>query len=226
MALPMIPGVVRASVRGLAISGRQWTNVWHLRYAGGASYPGVTEITAADAKFVRMYLGTVYSGGVAWMSACPTNVTLVDITYYVLNGTATPIVINHAGAGTIATSANNASEVAHVLTLRTPTRGRRYRGRIYLPTAGNTQWTGGGLTPSVATSVLAQLNGLVADLATIQWEIGVASYGVSWNRGPNNAHGAATKVTWTPFFTSIVPAAGPPSLATMDLKPDVQRRRK
>jgi hypothetical protein len=222
LPLPTIAGTVRCSYRGLAPSGRQWVNVVHCRYATGASSPGSTEITALDAKLVRLWSGTAYSTGTAWLAQCLNNVTLIDATYYVLNGTAAPVVINHAATGTVAGTPTHPSEVAHVLTLRTGTRGRRYRGRIYLPTAGGNAISAGNLTSTAATAIVAQMAGLQTDLATIQWEIGVASYGSSYNRGPHNANGAAAHVTWTPFFTALQAPGG----ATMDLKPDVQRRRK
>lgn len=203
-------------------SGRQWVNVIHARYAAGASSPGPTEIAALDAILVRLYTGAIFSGGSVWFSLCSLDVKLTDATYYVLNGTASPVVISHVAQGSLSTNTGLPSEVAHCITLRTGTRGRRYRGRIYLPAVSAANAAGGNLLATAVTSTLAQLQGIVAAAAAIQWEIGVASYGSSWNRGPNNAHGAASHVTWSPFFTSI----GNPSQATMDQKPDVQRRRK
>lgn len=223
MALPTINGVVRASFRGLMPSGKQWANVWHLRYAAGASSPGPVEIAAMDAKMARMYTGTIYSGGSCWLTFCSGACTLIDATYYVLNGTAGPIVINHAANGGVAAGTAQASEVAQVLSLRTGLRGRRYRGRIYLPGTAVASTTNGILSAGVVTTTLAQINALQTDLQSIQWEIGVASYGESWNRGPHNSHGAATHVTWSPFWTTIGNA---PTAVSMDTKPDVQRRRK
>jgi hypothetical protein len=223
MALPTINGTVRCAFRGLVPSGRQWTNVWHARYAGGASFPGPTEIAALDAKLVRMYTGSIYSGGSVWLAQCTTGVTLIDATYYVLNGSAGPVGINHTAAGPGAIANSQASEVAHVLSLRTGLRGRRYRGRIYLPGVSTTNVPSGILSSALVTTTLAQLNALQTDLQSIQWELGVASYGESWNRGPHNAHGSATHVTWAPFFTTLGNA---PTACSIDTKPDVQRRRK
>jgi len=123
------------------------------------------------------------------------------------------LIYAHAAVGT--DSADNAlpAEVAHVLSLRTAYRGRRYRGRLYLPamTTGTTD-VNGNLTGAKITSILAQWNAMVAELAPKQWSIVVASYGKS-------VHSNGTITTWTPFATDI-------TSATMDSKPDVQRRRK
>jgi len=201
-------------------SGRQWANVLHARYAGGASTPGSTEVSALDAKLARFWTGTAYTSGTAWLGQCHSNVTLIDITYYILNGVAPPIVINHAAAGVITTGTSLPSEVAHVMTVRTLVRGRRNRGRIYLPCANSSAIdAAGNLTSAIAVSTLAQWNGLVADLVANNWELGVASYGTSWNLNPTDHHLAKIHSTWTPYFT-------PYSTNSMDLKPDVQRRRK
>lgn len=213
MALPNIAGVVRASFRGTNAAGQQWVNVTHHQYALGASQPGPTEITALDAKLLRLYTGTAYAGGATWLSQCGSEVKLIDATYYVLNGTSVPVTIAHTQQGTQAAGNNQAQEVAMVLTLRTANRGRRYRGRIYLPAPATTtmQGSSGQMLSTAVTPFLAQVNGLLADLPSIQWAWGIASYGVG------SSHGVAT--AWTPFFTPI-------QSVSMDGIPDVQRRRK
>lgn len=213
MALPNIAGTVRATFRGTNVAGQQWANVMHLRYALGASNPGPTEIAAMDTKLLRLYTGTAYAGGAAWFTLCSSDTKLIDATYYVLNGTSSPQVISHIASGTAAASTNQAQEIAHVLTVRTGVRGRRYRGRIYLPAVSTANMVGaqGTMTAAAVTSTVNQATGLLADLASIQWEFGVASY------GQGSVHGTPT--TWTPFFT-------PATLFTMDAVPDVQRRRK
>src|SRR5438093_165316 len=125
--LPIIAGVVRAAVRGLCPSLEPWTNVHHLQYADGASSPGVTEITAVDALLARLYFGTVFAGGTAWLTNCSTAVTLVSIEYTVLDGTSLGYSFAHAATGL--TGNTLPSECAPVLTLLTGRRGRRYRGR-------------------------------------------------------------------------------------------------
>jgi hypothetical protein len=211
--LPIIAGTVRATWRGSNVAGQQWANVMHFRYAGGASNPGTTEIAALDAKVIRLYSGTAYTTGVPWLSSVPPSTALIDSTYYVLNGTSVPQIIPHANAGAAGASTNQAAELAHVLTLRTDLRGRRHRGRIYLPGVSTTNMVGasGTVAAAVITNFLTQANGLRADLASIQWAWVVASYGLgSLNGSP---------VTWTPYATDV-------TTLSMDAVPDVQRRRK
>ncbi len=213
MALPNIAGVARVTYRGSNAAGQQWANVMHFRYAAGASSPGPTEFAALDAKVIRLYSGTAYTTGVPWFTSCPPSIKLIDATFYSLNGSASPWVIPHAQAGVAGANTDTAQETAMVLTLRTLLRGRRNRGRIYLPSISSTFMSGSGgvmLTASVNT-FLVQARGLLADLASIQWEWGVASY------GHGSTHGVAT--TWSPYFTPL-------SDVTMDGVPDVQRRRK
>jgi len=204
MPLPIIAGTVRISYRGLMTSGRQWANVLHARYAGGASTPGVSDVAALDALLVRCYTGAAFGAGTSWFTKSAPGTTLIDATAYVLNGTSTPQVIAHAAVGT-AGGNTLPSEVAHVVTVRTGTRGRSYRGRIYLPasTATHIDATGSLLAADVTTT-LAQFTGCAAALGGPAvapfWELGVASY----------LHNVFT----------------PLSLFTMDAKCDVQRRRK
>jgi len=157
-------------------SGKQWANVLHCRYAGGASTPGTTEITALDALLVRLWSGSVFGAGQAWLPNCNTAVTLIDITYYVLFGGAPPLIFAHAAAGALATT-SLPSEVACVVTHRTGTRGRSYRGRTFLPAPVTSHVSAGGvLIAGDITTTLAQFSGCQSALAAIQWQIGVASY--------------------------------------------------
>lgn len=214
--LPVIAGVVRCSVIGTTPSGQPWVNVWHWRYAAGASNPGPTEIANLDPIFYRMYVGTAYSGGEAHLAACHSSLGITQINYTPLDGAANTITIPHSAAGSSGGTASLPSEVAPVLTLRTAHRGRRYRGRIYLPaTASNTVTTTGGIDPaaaSLADKRIKQWIGVQAAAQAIQWSNGVASYGYSVLKD-------GTISTWTPFFTDC-------TSVTMDTKFDVQRRRK
>jgi hypothetical protein len=213
MPLPTIAGVVRATFRGSNAAGQQWANVMHFQYAGGASQPGPTEIAALDAKVLRLYTGTAYTTGTPWLTLCTPQIALIDATYYPLTTAGAPTIISHTQAGSGVTNTNIAQEVAHVLTLRTALRGRRNRGRIYLPAvqASNMSGTGGVLIAANLANFLIQARGLLADLASIQWSWGVASYGVGSINGVRN--------TWAPYFTPLQDV-------TMDAVPDVQRRRK
>lgn len=200
MAMPVIPGVVRATVRGTLPSGTQWANVVHFRYAGGASNPGTTEIDNLHPILTRLWAGTAYASGAAWLTFSKTTVVALDVTYYVLNGTATPYLKAFAAAGSLSTNLEPA-EVAHCLTVRTATRGRSFRGRVYLPPVVVPQLdANGNLISSASTSIIAQWTGMQAAAVAAQWSMGVASY-------------------LRHVFTD---ATG----VTMDLRPDVIRRRK
>jgi hypothetical protein len=219
MPLPTIAGTVRATFRGTTGTATGWANVLHARYAGGASTPGSTEIAQLHAKLLRLYSGASYTTGAAYLTFCKTTLNLADATYYVLNGIALPQIININVSGTGGTSNQLPNEVSPVLTLRTDTRGRRYRGRIYFPPPLATFCdANGNWTSTFMANIATQYTGLQADLASIQWELGVASYGKSLIDDPNDKHDKI-EVTWAPFFTKV-------TSVVMDLKPDVQRRRK
>jgi hypothetical protein len=185
----------------------------HFQYAAGASTPGAAEITALDTKVLRLYTGTAYTGGAAWLTVCTPDTKLIDATYYVLNGTSVPVIIPHTQQGTGSAGTNSAQELAMVLTLRTAQRGRRYRGRIYLPAPSSSMILGasGQMATGNVTNTINQATGLMTDLGSIQWAWGIASYG----RG--TVHGQPT--SWAPFFTPL-------ASVFMDGIPDVQRRRK
>lgn len=213
MPLPTITGVVRVSCRGTNVAGQQWVNVLHFQHGNpGTSFTN-SDINALDAKLARLYSGTAYTTGVPWLTICTSNTQLVDFTYYPLDGTSSPTVTPHAALGAAASTTNQPSEVAHVLTLRTGIRGRRYRGRIYLPAAGTGAMSGttGQMITANVNNFLTQARGLLADLQTIQWYWSVVSY------GHGTLHGVPQ--TWTPFSTPLTDV-------NMDGVADVQRRRK
>src|SRR5215831_20184337 len=139
MPLPTIAGVTRVVIRGAMPSGRTWANIWHWQYAGGASTPGPTEFNNLDAIFIRLYSGAAYSGGIAWLPDARNSVTVVETAYTNLDGSSLSYSLPKALTGGNSSGNSLPSEVAHVMTLRTPYRGRRYRGRIYLPPLVTTQ---------------------------------------------------------------------------------------
>jgi hypothetical protein len=220
MALPTIQGVVRAAVTGAVAGGGKWVNVWHARYAGGASIPGTAEIDLLHPHLVRIYTGTAYGAGLSWLNSCPTSTTITGIDYTILDNTSLGYSKTASGAG-LQGGSSLPGEVAHVLTLRTAVRGRRYRGRVFLPTAGTTATVlqaNGNLTTTSATGIEEQVKGAMAALTAVQWKLGVASYGKSLINDPNDPHDKIP-VTWAPFFTEL-------AVPTMNLVADVIRRRK
>ena len=180
MPLPIIPGTVRATYRGLLPNGQQWANVMHFRYAAGASSPGPADIVALDALAVRLYTGASFGGGgITWLAACNAATTLIDATYYLLNGLSPPQVILHPATG-VGAGVPCPPEVAYCLTLRSAVRGRSYRGRAFLPAPTTAQVVAPGvLTAATLANFLIQANALPAALGGAGapfWEAGIASY--------------------------------------------------
>lgn len=209
--LPIIAGTVRVSVTGTVNGIAPWANVVHLRYAAGASAPAGVEIAAAHAIFQRLYGGTAYGAGFPWLQGCRTDTTATTFNYTPLDGASVTTSFSPNLAGTNSTAAAP-SEVALVLSLHTAHRGKRYRGRVFLPAQVTTSFAANGsLLPGAATQLLTQVNGVQTALQAAQWSIVVASYGYSLTK--------AGPVTWTPFATDV-------TTFTMDTTPDVQRRRK
>lgn len=209
--LPTIAGVVRAAVSGLTSSNQKWVNVHHLEYALGASNPGQTEIAAVDLLLARLYTGTVFAGGTAWMTFVAANWSIQQIDYTVLDGSSMGFTFAHSAVGA-GGSTTLPPECSPVLTLLTGRRGRRYRGRIFMPAPSSTQITATGLlVQATATSIQTQYAGMIAAMAAVQWRPVVASYGVGSYKG--------SPTSWTPFATAI-------TSTRMDLNIDVQRRRK
>lgn len=219
MPLPTIDKVQRCSVRGTNVNGTSWVNVVHMRWLGTGQGTSQNEVDALHAILVRLWSGAAFGTGAPWLSHCKSGTLLNDITYYPLDGTGLGIIKVVNAAATGGTGAQLPPQTAAVLTLNTAFRGRRYRGRIYFPTplAANCD-TNGNWTQALMDSTIAQWTGMQAALPGASWEPVVASYGKSWINDPNDPHDKILS-QWTPFATKI-------DNATMDGKPDVQRRRK
>lgn len=213
MPLPTIPQVVRVAVRGHTAYGTRWVNVMHLHRNSGS--PGAADFPSIVTLLNQLYGGATFGGGGAnLLSACNASTGVDDYTFTSLDSQIASVVLSATAAGTGAASSLPA-EVAEVLTLRTATRGRRYRGRIYLPPMTTTNVVANGtLAASLATSLPAQMTGFDTALQALgtPYQLGVASYGRSVNR-------LGVVTTWTPFWNHA-------TSFSFDLIPDVQRRRK
>lgn len=207
--LPTIANTYRVTVQGTQANSGVFANVMHVRWKGAGS-PSPSDITTLDTSLIRLWAGTDYSSGHPWLYYCPAGTHLVQATYLPLNGTGLAYTVAHANAGAGAGNMLPA-ECAPVLTLRTDYRGRRYRGRMFLPApVVSATSSDGTLTASLITAIIAQWNGMVTAIVA-NWEPVVASYGHSMTK--------AGPVSWSPFATPV-------TSATMDVFVDVQRRRK
>lgn len=210
MPLPVINNVVRVAVRGTTQQGSPWVNVLHFRKTSGAIDDAA--LTALNTELNKLYGGPAYSGSTYWLLFNCNQYTLCyDATYTRLDGTSASVIkaLTAAGSGT---SNSMPPEVSVCVTLRTATRGRRYRGRLYLPpfvaSAANPN---GSVVGSSMTGIVAQFAGFRTALTGINWEQVIASYG----KGSLNGQ----PVTWTPFATAVTDVS-------VDAYFDVQRRRK
>lgn len=220
MPLPVIENTVRCAVSGTVAGGGRWTNVWHWRYGAAIPTDPTVVLDGLHSHLLRVYHGTIYTGGTAWLTYGATGTTVDEIVYTVLNGTALAYGKPVTGATAVGNPALPA-QTAFCLTLRTALRGRRYRGRIYLPAivANGTNLTATGLLQaSVVTGCLTQVNGAISAAGALNWKPVVASYGKSLIKDPNDKYDKI-EVSWTPFATDVI-------TVTMDTKADVQRGRK
>lgn len=194
MPLPVIANVARVAVEGHAANGHQWANIWHLQKPSAMTWS--TFATDITAPFSKAYgTGTAPLG---WGHYMGTGSGTDDIRVTPLDGTSATIVVSLSlGASATAPLPQN---VALVLTIRTGTRGRSFRGRIYLANPITQLDDGTGkVSSSDVANILTIWNQLETDLAASSIFIGVASYKL---------------VTWTAMQT-----------LTMDTRFDTQRRR-
>jgi hypothetical protein len=190
--LPTIANVYRVAMNwGTTPTGQTATNVMHFSAAtGGAS--GVW--TALNANVT------------ANMWFCSTNnwqVKQVAITP--LDGHSATLLESPAGTnwtGAIA-GGDYLPSTAAVVSMSTSARGRRYRGRLYLPGVAESAVTNGQITIVIATWQSAW-NTFLSTMSTAAVIPCVASYGHSMVR-KKNADGTYTisPTTWAPFATNV-----------------------
>jgi len=211
MPLPVLPGVVRASVGGPIAGGSRWSNTWHFRRLS-LSDPTAAQIAQLHTDLMNFYGGTI-------MTQTAPGTSLADGQYTPLDGSSGAYVLP---AGIVGTGGADAlpAEVAEVMTLRTAQRGRRHRGRIFLPALAENVSDGNGLlAASMIGNLASGMGALIAALATNGWELGVASYGVSRKVNYTTTPKTYVVSTWTPEFTPV-------TSVTYDNHFDVIRNRK
>jgi hypothetical protein len=198
MVLPVLPGVVRATVAGQIEGGGRWSNTWHFRRVDLGD-PDLVSITALHVVLTAFYTAELVSrtsGGTTYEAG----------EYTPLDGTSGAFSLPMGLTGSVG-AVTLPPECAEVLTIRTALRGRQNRGRIFLPAVIQSATDGSGkLTTSTRDAIVAGAVALQAAALVIGWSNGVGSY------GPYKSGG-------TPHFTDV-------SSYSMDLLFDVQRSRK
>lgn len=175
MVLPVIANTVRVAVRGHSTSGQAWVNVLHFRKTSGSV--DAAAITALDTEVQKLYGGASYGGGgVNLLNNTPATTYILDVTYTPLDGSSASTVKSSSAIGSGATDLLP-GEAAPIMSLRTASRGRRNRGRFYLPALheGSNDIIG-GVSAGVVTAYTAQMTGFLAALTGINWQMVVASY--------------------------------------------------
>lgn len=211
MPLPTIAGVLRVSVSGALEGGGRWANTWHARNDSLVDFD-LAGITAFHTIFQQFYLGPAVGGGAGLLTMMTAASQVDTFQYTPLDGSSGAYNFTGANPGS-GGGACFPAECCEVVTVRTAQRGRRARGRVYLPTLSGAFWDSvGHVSTAAQLDILQQLDGVEAALEVGGAHLGVASYGRSENR-------AGVVTTWTPFFTEV-------SQFTMDGLADVQRRRK
>lgn len=207
MPLPTIANTHRVAIRGTAPSGAPWVNVMHFRWVG-AGAAGPTQYDLLHAQLEKLYGGPAYAGGVALLAYAKATCTMDGVTYTALDGISASYSKTSALAGTDPTDALS-SQLSVVVSFLTALRGRRYRGRVYLPPYNEiAQDATGRLGTTAPPLIQAQFVGFLAALLAASWDHVVATYGKS-----------PGKPDWAPAATSI-------TSYRVDRDFDVQRRRK
>jgi hypothetical protein len=211
MPLPVIAGAARVAVRGTTVRGTKWVNILHFRYAAGASAPGTSEYDALDIKLRKLYAASPYVASGQIASLMHTTSKIDEVQYTALNGVGMTYIKTWAIAGLDAQDALPPGN-SMVVSLRTAVRGKRYRGRVYLPPACEDANVLGVINSTFITNLVGNWTAFLADLPSIMWTQVVASYGSSGKKKDG------TTETWTPFCSDVVSVA-------CDNRWDVQRRR-
>jgi hypothetical protein len=205
MPLPTIAGALRCVATGMTVGGGRWANTWHAHNDSGAAFD-LAAITAFHAIFSQFYVGPDLTGGEYFLHQCSSLLTVDKFAYTPLDGSSGAFEFPMTNVGAV-TGGSAPAEVAEVLTIRTASRGRQNRGRVYLPAMLSANYSGlGHISSSVIPLLLGQIAAVETAIESGGAHLGVGSY------GPYKSSG-------TPHFTPV-------THFTMDDVCDVQRRRK
>jgi hypothetical protein len=176
MPLPVIAGGLKVTVAGQIAGGTRWANSWSIRTASEID-PDTAGIVAIHEIFRQFYIGPNIGAGGAVMSFVAPETTLDAFAYTPLDGSSGAVVLAEPTIGS-GTGEALSAQLAEVLTIRTAVRGRRNRGRVFLPaTTENHSGALGHISPALIAFFLAQIVGVQAALVTGGASIGVLSTG-------------------------------------------------
>lgn len=199
MPLPIVAQTSQLVISGLTANGSTWANVWHFRFLL-SGYGTNVDRDALISLVHTLYFGTPYPQGVQILGLCPSTLTARKTTFTKLDGQTITHETTYLAAGSSG-AISAPTQTSMVVTKRSDLRGRRNRGRVYLPPfAPGSFDTNGNLVAGEGSSLINNFTGWLAALNTASWVPAVLS------------RKASTAVAVTAF--------------TMDLIPDVQRRRK
>lgn len=209
MPLPVINNTVRVAISGITSRNTGWANVLHFRTTGPAISAAL--IDTLHTEIAKLYTGPAYTGGLVGLKQpLSSQMSCKFAKYTPLDGLSATTVKTFAWSGT-STGDALPPQVAICISLRTNTRGRRYRGRLYLPQPSEAASSGQGMISQAdADGLDAQCEGFRAALPALSWEWVIASYGKSKTK--------TGLVTWTPFATPL-------TSVSVDRILDTQRRR-
>lgn len=211
MPLPVLPSVLRVTVAGKVSGGGRWSNTYHFDHTGGGAIDGPA-VAAMAVPLLALY-------GASVIGNCVPTTTLDELQAVPLDGTSGAFTVPAALVG-LAGGNPLPAEVAEVMTLRTADRGRRARGRVFLPALAAIKADAtGNIDPAVVIELVAAFNVMRAAMTALGWTLGVASYGQSVKLDKTVTPHRRVVTTWSPGFTPV-------TLVTMDNRFDVIRGRK
>lgn len=165
--LPTIGNCVRVALNWTGVGGVAPVNVLHL----------ITSST--DEGDIASALDDAFQANPGCFQAVMANYILDTYTITLLDGSSAGQVVNALGTPiTGGGGGNMVPQVAAVLSLHTPQRGPRGRGRLYLGPVGETEIDSGLISSGVRSAMVAGWTDWMTDMAAspIAASLGVASY--------------------------------------------------
>jgi len=189
--LPIIAGVFRVSLMWAHNSGQTAVNVIHVAKTGGTAVGAANAIDAAVTTEL-------------WFNVS----SLAHVTEQVvtpLDGSSATLHFPVTGTKWQGNASSSDMEPgpAAIVSLRTNNRGRRFRGRLFLPFQGEIG-SANGVISTATTVSQAAWTAFVLALGTATYPLVIASYGYSLLIN-TRAH-TISESTWTPFATPVATA--------------------